>query len=52
VVEVGLRFDSGERFFRVRNDPAGAYQVLGTATAPSSACTTPDSSLDTPRSLF
>lgn len=51
-VQVSVRFADGERFFRVKNDSAGAYQMLEIGSAPGETCTQADAGLDTPRSLF
>lgn len=51
-VQVGVRFASGEVFFRVKNDPAGAYEMLSADSAAAPACVKTDATLDSPRSLF
>ncbi|MGE4065067.1 MAG: hypothetical protein AB7E79_17005 [Rhodospirillaceae bacterium] len=51
-VQVGVRFADGERFFRVKHDPAGAYVMLAADSAPADTCARPDASLDSPRTLF
>lgn len=52
VVQVGVRFASGEVFFRVKNDSDGAYEMLSADSAPQPACAKPDATLDSTRSLF
>lgn len=52
VVQVGVRLPTGERFFRLKNDGAGAYEMRGADSVPAPGCTRPDSGLDTPRTLF
>ncbi len=52
VVQVGVRFASGETFFRVKNDPAGAYQMLAADSDAAPTCRAADASLDAPRTLF
>ncbi len=51
-VQVGVRFASGEVFFRLKNDPAGAYEMLSADSAPQPSCAKPDATLDSTRSLF
>ncbi len=52
VVQVGVRLPNGERFFRLKNDGAGAYEMRSADSAPTPGCARPDSGLDTARSLF
>lgn len=52
VVQVGVRFANGERFFRMKMDDHGAYEMRAADSAPSPACTKADASLDLSRSLF
>jgi len=49
--QVTVRFANGEKSFRMKHDPAGAYEMRAVDSA-AAICSTPDSSLDTPRSLF
>lgn len=51
-VQVAVRLPNGERYFRLKHDPAGAYEMRAADSASSPACRTPDSSLDAPRTLF
>lgn len=52
VVQVHVRLPNGERFFRLRNDSVGAYEMRGADSAPEPGCSRADSALDTRRSLF
>lgn len=51
-VEVAMRFANGEKYFRLRHDPAGDYQMLAADSAPAAGCAEEDSRLDAPRSVF
>lgn len=52
IVQVAVRLSNGERFFRFKQDAAGAYEMRAADSASSPACRTLDSALDTPRTLF
>lgn len=52
VVQVGVRFAGGEKFFRVKMGAAGAFEMRAADSEPSKTCPRPDAGLDTPRSLF
>ncbi|MCC6914135.1 MAG: hypothetical protein IT566_10570 [Rhodospirillaceae bacterium] len=52
VVQVGVRFAAGEKFFRVKIGAAGAFEMRAADSEPSKTCPRPDAGLDTPRSLF
>jgi len=52
VVQVAVRLPNGERFFRIKHDPAGAYEMRGADSTSSPACRTPDAGLDAARTLF
>ena len=52
MAQVMVRFANGEKFFRMKHDPDGAYEMRAIDSAAADACTAADSSLDTRRSLF
>jgi hypothetical protein len=51
-VQVGVRLPNGERFFRLKNDSAGAFEMRAADSAPAPGCARADAALDTPRSSF
>jgi hypothetical protein len=52
VMQVGLRLPNGERFFRLRRDDAGVFEMRSADSAAAPDCARPDSGLDTAHSLF
>jgi len=52
MAQVGVRFANGERFFRVKMDAGGAFEMRAADSEPAKTCSRPDAGLDTPRSLF
>jgi hypothetical protein len=52
VMQVGLRLPNGERFFRLKRDDAGIFEMRSADSAPAPDCTRPDSGLDAAQSLF
>ncbi|MCA0201285.1 MAG: hypothetical protein LCH56_10650 [Proteobacteria bacterium] len=52
VVQVGVRFANGERFFRLKAAGGGVFEMRAAESEPAKTCVRSDAGLDTPRSLF
>ncbi len=52
LVQVGVRFANGEKFFRVKIAASGAFEMRAVESESAITCARPDAGLDAPRSLF